>query len=431
MVPESLLGVVPSGWAVSSLGEACAASGGDIQTGPFGSQLHASDYVENGVPSIMPQNIGDNRISEDGIARITESDALRLQRYRVRRGDIVYSRRGDVERRALIREREDGWLCGTGCLRVRFGDSRIDPRYAAYYLGHPAVRAWIVGHAQGATMPNLNTAILSELPFVIPPISEQRAIGSTLGVLDDRIEINRGMSATLEAMARALFKSWFVDFDPVRAKAEGRDPALAADIAALFPDSFENSGLGEIPKGWVPGSIDEIGNVTTGKRPLQRFSSKSGEHEVEVWGGNGPMAYTAEPLFREPILLTGRVGTLGSVFRISKPVWPSDNVLILKPKAPFFEFLFYSLREIDYSSLNRGSTQPLLTQGDLKAQGLVIPPQTIVERFSAVASTLFDRIDAANLESETLAALRDALLPKLVSGELGATDAKCAAEKSA
>jgi type I restriction enzyme S subunit len=158
----------------------------------------------------MPQNIGDNRVVEEGIARITPDDAARLNRYRVQKGDVVYSRRKDVERRALIREQEDGWLCGTGCSRVRFGEN-IDPLYASYYLGHPAVRGWTVRHAHGATMPNLNTAILSALPFIIPPLSEQRTIAHVLGTLDDKIELNRRMNDTLEAMARALFKSWFVE----------------------------------------------------------------------------------------------------------------------------------------------------------------------------------------------------------------------------
>src|SRR5712691_4862736 len=121
MAVEALVGALPAGWEYTTLGDACARGGGDIQTGPFGSQLHSSDYVQDGIPSIMPQNIGDNRIVENGIARITIADAERLQRYRVRPGDIVYSRRGHVERRALIRKRENGWLCGTGCLRVRFG----------------------------------------------------------------------------------------------------------------------------------------------------------------------------------------------------------------------------------------------------------------------------------------------------------------------
>jgi type I restriction enzyme, S subunit len=133
MAGEEIVGEAPSGWQYTTLGDACERGGGDIQTGPFGSQLHASDYVPVGIPSIMPLNIGDNRIIEDGIARITADDAKRLSRYLVRKGDIVYSRRGDVERRALIREREDGWLCGTGCLRVRLGEIGIDPQYTSFF----------------------------------------------------------------------------------------------------------------------------------------------------------------------------------------------------------------------------------------------------------------------------------------------------------
>jgi type I restriction enzyme S subunit len=127
MASETLIGPIPDEWEQTTLGEICRRGGGDIQTGPFGSQLHASDYVPVGIPSIMPQNIGDNRVVIEGIARITVEDAERLRRYRVRPGDIVYSRRGDVERRALIRDEEDGWLCGTGCLRVRFGEGTVDP----------------------------------------------------------------------------------------------------------------------------------------------------------------------------------------------------------------------------------------------------------------------------------------------------------------
>lgn len=180
MVGEELVGVLPRGWEYSTLGEECARAGGDVQTGPFGSQLHAADYVSRGIPSIMPQNIGDNRVVRDGIAQITVGDAERLKRYRLRPGDIVYSRRGDVERRALIRHAEDGWLCGTGCLRVRFGDGHVSPTYASYYLADRNVRDWIVRHAHGATMPNLNTGILSALPFVLPPLPEQRWIAQTV-----------------------------------------------------------------------------------------------------------------------------------------------------------------------------------------------------------------------------------------------------------
>ena len=153
MGSETLLGRLPDRWENTTLGEIVKRGNGHIQTGPFGSQLHASDYVSVGVPSVMPVNIGDNRIIEKGIFRITEADAERLHRHRVQPGDIIYSRRGDVERRALVRPEQNGWLCGTGCIKIRIGDDSIDPIYASYYLGHPLVRKWIVNHAIGATMP--------------------------------------------------------------------------------------------------------------------------------------------------------------------------------------------------------------------------------------------------------------------------------------
>lgn len=213
---ESLIGILPPGWTTLTLGQICEAGGGSIQTGPFGSQLHASDYVPEGIPSVMPQNIGDNVIMDDGIARIRPSDADRLSRYLLQPGDIVYSRRGDVERRALVRREQDGWLCGTGCLRVRPGndiDSVYLAYYLAYYLGHPRVREWIVQHAVGATMPNLNTSILETLPTAIPPRKHQDAMGATLLALDDRVTTNRRMSQTHEEILRTLFENLKLDTD--------------------------------------------------------------------------------------------------------------------------------------------------------------------------------------------------------------------------
>lgn len=177
---EAALG---EGWRRTTLGRLCADGGGAIQTGPFGSQLHASDYVESGIPSVMPQNIGDNVISEAGIARIARSDADRLSRYLLAEGDIVYSRRGDVKRRAFVRKHEVGWLCGTGCLRVRVGTS-TRPLFMSYYLGEPEIQDWVVQHAVGATMPNLNTSILGEAPVVLPPAEVVDRVHERLAVLD-------------------------------------------------------------------------------------------------------------------------------------------------------------------------------------------------------------------------------------------------------
>ena len=206
------------------------------------------------------------------------------------------------------------------------------------------------------------------------------------------------------------------EWTPERARAylDSMDDA----IMTLFPDSFEDSELGKIPKGWKVMPTEDIAEVSSGKRPGAKYSETSPKAKVPLWGGNGPMAFVPEPLIEYPILLTGRVGTLGSVFRITSPCWPSDNTLIFKIKDKrVFEILFFQLKRIDFASLNRGSTQPLVTQTNLKEQIVLLPSAKILEQFHTLTKALFARLDDSEIESRTLSALRDTLLPKLVSGE--------------
>ncbi|HXH41599.1 MAG TPA: restriction endonuclease subunit S [Thermoanaerobaculia bacterium] len=442
---EELVGALPWGWEYTTLGEVCARTGGDVQTGPFGSQLHAADYVPHGIPSIMPQDIGDNRVVRDGIAKITLEDAERLKRYRVRPGDIVYSRRGDVERRALIRDAEDGWLCGTGCLRVRFGDEQVNPVYASYYLGDPNVRAWIVRHAHGATMANLNTAILSALPFVLPPLPEQRDIAHILCTLDDKIELNRRMNETLQAMARALFKSWFVDFDPVRAKAEGRDTGLPQPIAYIFPNSFEDSELGKIPKGWSVGPILNTARLLSGGTPKT-------DHP-EYWGGDICWASAKDvsqcadaflvatermitqrgleesatqlvPALSSAVVArgatTGRMALLGDAMAMNQTCYALESIT----GQPFT--LYCHLRqEIDKLVHGaHGSVFDTITTSTFATSAVVLPAKAILLAFEDNVGPLFHRILTGTKESSTLANLRDTLLPRLISGELRVENAE-------
>jgi type I restriction enzyme S subunit len=445
MAVEQAVGALPAGWKYLTLGEACALGGGEVQTGPFGSQLHASDYVPDGVPSIMPQNIGDNRVVQDGIARIALQDAERLARYRVRPGDIVYSRRGDVERRALIRLQEDGWLCGTGCLRVRLGEGPVDPIYASYYLGDPRVREWVVRHAHGATMPNLNTGILSALPFVVPPLHEQRAIAHILGTLDDKIELNRRMNETLEAIARALFKSWFVDFDPVRAKSEGRDPGLPSHLADLFPDSFEDSELGEIPKGWRVAPIGELATIVGGTTPSTKETALW-ENGRNYWATPKDLSALATPVLLETerritdaglaqigsgllppgtVLLSSRA-PIGYLAIAEVPLAINQGFIAMRP-APGVSnlFLLYWAEWAQEEIVSRanGSTFLEISKSNFRPIPVVAPPQQIFESFDQVARPAYSRIVANERETRTLAGLREALLPRLISGELRVTRA--------
>ena len=404
------------------MGDLCSGGDSSIQTGPFGSQLHASDYVEEGVPCVMPQDIRGGRVSTDSIARISEEDHARLKRFHLRKGDIIYPRRGDISKRALIEEREAGWLCGTGCLRIRPNTSVTDPKFLAYYLSHPDVCAWIEGNAVGATMPHLNTGLAGSVPVVCPPIEEQRAIAATLGALDDKIEVNRRMAATLEEMARALYRSWFVDFDPVHAKAQGGAPAhMDPATAALFPARFGDDGL---PEGWRREQIGELGSIKGGKQlKKDRFAD---DGAFPVFGGAGKMGRTNEFNADHFVITVGRVGAYCGKFTYHRgKAWVNNNASLIRPFAATPpEFLFLALKALDLSTIKKGAAQPFVSNGDLQRLTTVVPDVAVLSAFSTRADLLLHRIDLLEAENSTLAALRDTLLPKLMSGELRVREAE-------
>ncbi len=193
---------------LTTLGSVVARTRGMLQTGPFGSQLHASDYQPTGTPLVMPINLGDNEIYESGISRVGVSDARRLSRHALREGDIIFSRRGDVGRRSLVREKESGWLCGTGCLAARFGPDRtaVNPAYIAEFLGSHAAQAWLFNNAVGGTMPNLNTSILAALPIVLPPKHEQDQIVSASGDVRQTIATLERLSTKKRAIKQGMMQ---------------------------------------------------------------------------------------------------------------------------------------------------------------------------------------------------------------------------------
>jgi type I restriction enzyme S subunit len=201
---KSALGLVPKGWEQIDLAELTERFGGTIQTGPFGSQLHASDYVESGVPVVMPKDIINRRASTQSIARVGVADAHRLSRHRIQAGDIVFSRRGDVERHALVTEREAGWLCGTGCLLLRPGAKWTAPGFLSMLLDAPQARTWLVQHAVGATMPNLNTGILGSVPVLLPSRGVLAAFENLVAVTEEQRSRNESMAETLATIRDTL-----------------------------------------------------------------------------------------------------------------------------------------------------------------------------------------------------------------------------------
>jgi type I restriction enzyme S subunit len=229
-------------WYESTLGQVCDEVNGLIQTGPFGSQLHQSDYTEHGVPVVMPKDIVGGRISSETVARVSVDHVDRLSRHKLNSGDIIYGRRGDIGRQALIRSDQAGWMCGTGCLRISLGESTLDPLFLHYYLSQDEVISWIANQAVGATMPNLNTAILRSVPVRFPDLPIQRRIAGILSAYDDLIENNQRRIKILEEMARRLYREWFVHF-----RFPGHEDCR-----------FVESPQGEIPEGWEVKMLGDI-----------------------------------------------------------------------------------------------------------------------------------------------------------------------------
>jgi type I restriction enzyme S subunit len=201
---DSPLGRIPREWKVTTLGDVIARGGGLIQTGPFGSQLHAEEYTAQGIPVIMPQDIQDNRISEDQIARIPSKKVRALARHRVVPNDVVFARRGDLARCAPIGERETGWLCGTGCLLVRPPEKVIDGYWLSAIYQRDRSQRQIAARAVGSTMVNLNTSLLASLVIAKPSYDEQVSIVETFSAHDIRIRAEEGELAKLRQVKRGL-----------------------------------------------------------------------------------------------------------------------------------------------------------------------------------------------------------------------------------
>ena len=241
--------------------------------------------------------------------------------------------------------------------------------------------------------------VLENLQMLVPKdITDQRRIASILSSLDWKIELNNKINADLEEMAQAIFKNWFVDFEPFK---DGK---------------FVKSELGMIPEGWKVGCLGDIAEITSGKRPPKKSKDKTKELFIPLIGASDIMGFTSDVLYERPILVIGRVGTHGVVQRFQEKCWPSDNTLVIESR--YYNYVYQLLKGIDYSAINRGSTQPLITQTDVKNTDVIIAPENVLKEYESITSTLFSKHRANIKENSRLSTLRDTLLPRLMSGEL-------------
>jgi type I restriction enzyme, S subunit len=322
------------------------------------------------------------------------------------------------------------------------GNGEADTRYLMYALAATDIS----GYLTGSTMPKLTQGNMNRVPLIAPPFPDQQAIACILGALDDKIELNRQMNQTLEAMARAIFKSWFVDFDPVRAKATGKKPAgLKPDLAALFPDSFENSELGEIPEGWKTGSILRQADLLSGGTPKTDVPA--------YWGGEIPWASAKDvsqcgeaflidsertitklgvqesstkiiPAFATVVVArgatTGRLTMFGHDMAMNQTCYALRST-IGAPLALYCHARHFIDRMVHAA---HGSVFDTITTSTFETTDVLLAPEGILRAFDATVSPLLQRLRANLHESRTLAVLRDTLLPKLISGELRVPDAE-------
>ena len=379
-------------WEIAKLGDISK----NIQTGPFGSQLHQSDYSECGIPVVMPKDLVGGKISEESIARVDKTHVERLCRHKIEVGDILYSRRGDVGRCAHVTKKEEGWLCGTGCLRVTIDSEKADSRFVFFQLQHPDTVGWVEKHAVGATMLNLNTTILSSVPIRLPTLEIQKRIADILSAYDDLIENNQKQIKLLEEAAQRLYKEWFVDL--------------------RFPGHENTKIVDGVPEGWSRTNINEILTFHRGY-DLTKNEMKAGRYPVV--GSTTVIGYHNEFKIKGPGIVTGRSGSLGKYQFIWDNFWPHNTSLYISDYKDHNIFFVYSLLQtVDFASLNNGGAIPTLNRNVLSNIEVIEPTDELQEMFAKIAEAQYRKIRNLEKQNNQLKMARDVLLPKLKSGEV-------------
>lgn len=394
-------------------------------------------WTGRGVIVLRNQNIRNGRLDLSESSFTDEKHfAERTRRATPKEGDIVITREAPMGEVCMI---PAGLRCclGQRMVLLRPNRERTESRYLLYALQSNAVQHEIgVNEGTGSTVSNLRIPLLESLPIPVRSLPEQRAIAHILGTLDDKIELNRRMSETLGAMARALFRSWFVDFDPVRAKAEGRDPGLPQHLADLFPARLVDSGLGEIPEGWEVGSIYEIADVIYGApfASAQFNNDLVGEPLIRIrdLGNEAPGVWTPELhprgyKVRPGDIVVGMDGEFRAYLWGGAEAWLNQRVCVFAPKSGWSAaFVRNAIIEplARVEATETATTVIHLGKSDIDLFKVAIPSRDLAVFFNTTCQPCYDRIVASKQESRTLAALRDALLPKLISGELRVKDAE-------
>ena len=403
-------------WKIAKLGDISK----NIQTGPFGSQLHQSDYSECGIPVVMPKDLVGGKISEESIARGDKTHVERLCRHKIEVGDILYSRRGDVGRCAHVTKKEEGWLCGTGCLRVTIDSEKADSRFVFFQLQHPDTVGWVEKHAVGATMLNLNTTILSSVPIRLPALEIQKRIADILSAYDDLIENNQKQIKLLEEAAQRLYKEWFVDL--------------------RFPGHENTKIVDGVPEGWKKNCAEKFFEITIGKTPPRTekrcfTTGKNGIPWVSIadMGNSGMFVlntaenltddaikqYNVKVIPKNTVLLSFKL-TVGRVAIAPNDICTNEAIAHFKGRRECErEYTYFYLKNFHYDEL--GSTSSIskaVNSKIIKAMPFIMPSEKLLKEYSSKTKDIFDLIICKQKMDNNLKIARDRILHKLMSGEV-------------
>jgi len=388
----------------------------------------------NGVLFIRGGDIVGGRVLVEQLRTITSEVSQQYRRTQLYGGEIIVSLVGNPGQVAIVPDELKGANIArqVGLVRLRHD---VDARYVKYFLSSPKGQEDLGAHSLGSVQQVINLRDLKTVVVPIPPLQEQRAIAHILGTLDDKIELNRKQNETLEAMARALFKAWFVDFEPVRAKMEGRWrrgqslPGLPAHLYDLFPDRLVESELGEVPEGWKYAPLSEFIEILDSRRvPLSGKQRAERRGIYPYHGAAGVMDFVDDYLFDGIHVLVGEDGSVvkddGRPYTqyVWGKFWVNNHAHVLRGRGITNETLLIFLDQCDIAPFVTGAVQPKLSQGNLKKIPFIDAGEWLLNGFGEVISPLFKKIRDATEELRALVQIRDTLLPKLISGELRVPD---------
>ncbi|AKB75081.1 Type I restriction-modification system specificity subunit [Methanosarcina lacustris Z-7289] len=377
----------------------------EIKTGPFGTQLHASDYVEKGTSVINVRNIGYGRIKTEKLEYINEETVQRLSSHLLKHNDIVFGRKGAVDRHALIGSNQQGWFQGSDCLRIRIKSESVDPCYLSYCFLTDNHKKWMMAQcSHGATMASLNQDIISRIQVCLPNIQIQKKIASILSSYDNLIENNTRRIEILEQMAKLVYEEWFVKF---------RFPGH--ENVKMIP-----SELGEIPEGWKVRKVSEIlKRFKAGKKYTQDNVLEEGltpvidQSEKEILGFHNDIADHSASL-KNPIMIFG--DHTCKIKILIEPFSVGPNVIPFRSESYPEIFVFFLIKNLVQTKEYKRHWN------ELQAKKVVLPDVPLAMDFVNVVNPLFKQITLLEHKNQNLRKTRDLLLPKLISGEIDVSD---------